>query len=148
MYYNIKLCLHYNIRMDNKEKNINSNFSINNIEEDEYGQIEMTLNEPHIDYNEVNDYDTENDSSDNLSEFNDYREIDFDSEDDLENTLDLHFDFDIIFTKENNSELLQLTEIKSKIVNRIKLNALDLVHIKNIGDKDKFDLIKLFNHMI
>jgi len=53
--------------MDNKEKNINANFSINNIEEDEYGQIEMTLNEPHIDYNELNNYDTEIDSSDNLS---------------------------------------------------------------------------------
>jgi hypothetical protein len=43
---------------------------------------------------------------------------------------------------------LILDEIKSKIVNKIKLNALDISHIKKLEDNDKFDLIKLFNHMV
>jgi len=136
--------LYYNIRMDNMNNN-------NNRVDNNHGQIEMTINEPYIDYNEINKGDDVSDceDSDNLSEFSEYKNNDFDNElhDDLEYSLDFKFDFDIIFTPENNSELLQLTEIKSKIVNRIKLNALDLHHIKNLGDSEKFDLIKLFNHM-
>lgn len=123
--------------------------------EKKQGEIEMTENEPYIDYNELDKYDNEdvnedvnvNDNdSDILSEFSEYKDNEFYTDDDLESCFD--FDFDIIFTPENNSDLLQLTEIKSKIVHRIKLNALDLQHIKNLGDSAKFDLIKLFNHMV
>ena len=120
--------------------------------EKKQGEIEMTNNEPYIDYNEVDKYDNDDEyDSDKLSEFSEYKDNEFDGDDDyddLENCFDFDFAFDIIFTPENNSELLQLTEIKSKIVNRIKLNALDLSHIKNLGDDDKIDLIKLFNHMV
>jgi hypothetical protein len=117
------------------------------------GEIEMIINEPYVDYNDINDinYDNKNvdDSDDNLSEFIAYRDNEFESDDDeLEHSLDFKFDFDIIFTPEKNSELLQITEIKSKIVNRIKLHALDLSHIKTLDDNEKFDLIKLFNHMV
>jgi len=138
---------------------IDSNFSLNdsNIDDDNVchfkvtqknGEIEMVLNEPYIDYNDLNNHDINDDSNDddNLSEFSQYKEFENDYEDELECELD--FDFDIIFTPENNSELLKLTEIKSKIVNRIKLNALDLSHIKKIEDDEKFLLIKLFNHMV
>ena len=124
------------------------------------GEIEMTNNEPYIDYNELDKYDNDdhaehgnyNDNdeydSDNLSEFSEYKDNEFYTDDELESCFDFNFDFDIIFTPENNSDLLQLTEIKSKIVNRIKLNILDLQHIKKLDDSEKFDLIKLFNHMI
>ena len=98
----------------------------------------------------VSEYnDDDNDNDDELSEFIAYRDNEFESDnDDLEHSLDFKFDFDIIFTPEKNSELLQITEIKSKIVNRIKLHALDLSHIKTLDDNEKFDLIKLFNHMV
>ena len=98
----------------------------------------------------VSEYnDDDNDNDDELSEFIAYRDNEFESDnDDLEHSLDFKFDFDIIFTPEKNSELLQITEIKSKIVNRIKLHALDLSHIKTLDNNEKFDLIKLFNHMV
>jgi len=136
---------------------IDSNFSLNgSIDENtsyfkvtqKSGEIEMIINDPYIDYNDPEN-NTENDHvNDDLSEFSQYRDYEFDSNDDLESNLDFKFDFDIIFTPENNSELLQITEIKSKIVNRIKLNALDISYIKRLEDCDKFDLIKLFNHMV
>jgi hypothetical protein len=158
-------------------KSVDSNFSINDSmdENSSYlkitqknGEIEMIINEPYVDYNDdANNYDSDNgdngdnsnhinnenncgnDSDDNLSEFIAYRDNEFESDnDDLEHSLDFKFDFDIIFTPEKNSKLLQITEIKSKIVNRIKLHALDLSHIKTLDDNEKFDLIKLFNHMV
>jgi hypothetical protein len=129
-----------------------SNFSINNSVESnspshyfaklthKTGEIEMVKPEPYIDFN---------DSDDDLSEFSEFKDNNFDCNDYLEETLDLdlNFDFDVVFTPENNSEILQFIEIKNKIVNRIKLNALDLSCIKKLEDSDKFDLIKLFNHM-
>jgi len=148
---------------------IDSNSSLNDTALDENssylkvtqknGEIEMIINEPYLDYNNINNINNDNknvdDSDDNLSEFSEYEENNYDGDygdygnyDDLEHSLDFKFDFDIIFTPEKNSELLQITEIKSKIVNRLKLNALDLSHIKKIDDNEKFDLIKLFNHMV
>ena len=112
------------------------------------GEIEMIVNEHYIDYNNINDDGNDNDE---LSEFSQYRDHDFESDDDLESSLDstleFIFDFDIIYKPENNIEMLEIIEIKSKIVNRIKLNALDLQYIKKVNDNEKFDLIKLFNHM-
>ena len=154
--------------------NANANFSINDSMDEnssylklaqKIGEIEMIVNEPYVDYNDDdNNYNSDhsqyanhvndnnklaNDSDSELSEFIAYRDKEFESDnDDLEHCLDFKFDFDIIFTPEKNSELLQITEIKSKIVNRIKLHALDLFHIKTLGDNEKFDLIKLFNHMV
>jgi hypothetical protein len=113
------------------------------------GEIEMVEPEPYIDFNNIGNYDSEN-SDDNLSEFSEYKDDDFDKNDYLEETLDLDFDldFDSMFTSENNSEILQFIEIKNKIVHRIKLNVLDLSYIKKLADHDKFELIKLFNHMV
>jgi hypothetical protein len=156
----------------NNIMSVDSNFSLNDsIEANTHyfkitkqnGEIEMIINEPYIDYNNLNVNDNNHrndndnndrdctyvdDSDDDLTEFSQYRDHDFESDDDLESTLDFKFDFDVIFTPEKNSELLQITEIKSKIVNRIKLNALDLFYIKKLDDNEKFDLIKLFNHMV
>jgi hypothetical protein len=134
----------------------------NDVHDKKQGEIEMTNNEPYIDYNDYNDYNevdkydqseelNKNDhdnESDKLSEFSEYKDNEFYSDDELESCFDFNFDFDIIFTPENNNDLLQLTEIKSKIVNRIKLNALDLQHIKNLGNSEQFDIIRLFNHMV
>ncbi len=126
---------------DNIDEN-NSSFKITQ----KNGEIEMTVNEPYIDYDNPNDND-----NDNLSEFSQYRDHDFESDDDLESSLDstleFIFDFDIIYKPENSIEMLENIEIKSKIVNRVKLNALDLQNIKKLDDNEKFELIKLFNHM-
>jgi hypothetical protein len=93
--------------------------------------------------------DDDDDDDDELSEFNAYRDHEFQSDDDeLDSTLDFKFDFDIIFTPENNSELDHLTEIKSKIINKIKLSKSDLSYIQKIDEYDKFELIKIFNHMV
>jgi hypothetical protein len=138
---------------------IDSNFSINDSVESnspspyfaksthKTGEIEMVRPEPYIDFNNLNSF---NDIDDDLIEFSEFKDNKFDCNDYLEETLDLdlNFDFDVIFTPENNSEILQFIEIKNKIVHRIKLNALDLLCIKKLEDRDKFDLIKLFNHML
>jgi len=107
------------------------------------GEIEMIPPPHYIDFNDIN-------NDDDLSEFSEYKDNDFVNYDYLEETLDstVDFDFDIIFTPENNSELLQINEIKHKIVNKIKLSFLELSYIKKMEDSDKFSLIKLFNHMV
>ena len=131
---------------DNIDEN-NSSFKITQ----KNGEIEMIVNEPYIDYDNHND-NNDNNNNDELSEFSQYRDHDFESDDDLEcsldSTLEFIFDFDIIYKPENSIEMLENIEIKSKIVNRIKLNALDLQYIKKLDDNDKFELIKLFNHMV
>jgi len=98
----------------------------------------------------VSEYNHEHDDCDDeLSEFIAYRDNEFESDDDeLEHSLDFKFDFDIIFTPENNSQLDHLTEIKSKIINKIKLSKIDLLYIQKIDEDDKFELIKIFNHMV
>ena len=98
----------------------------------------------------VSEYDDDDDNDDDeLSEFNAYRDHEFQSDDDeLDSLLDFKFDFDIIFTPENNSQLDHLTEIKSKIINKIKLSKIDLLYIQKIDEYDKFELIKIFNHMV
>jgi hypothetical protein len=141
------------ISMDSNDSNFSINNSVETKSPDFNGvnhknrEIEMVKPEPYIDFNDLNGF---NDSDDDLSEFSEFKDNNFDCNDYLEETLDLdlNFDFDVIFTPENNSEILQFIEIKNKIVNRIKLNALDLSYIKKLEDSDKFDLIKLFNHMV
>jgi hypothetical protein len=98
----------------------------------------------------VSEYnDEDDDCDDELSEFIAYRDNEFESDDDeLDSLLDFKFDFDIIFTPENNSQLDHLTEIKSKIINKIKLSKIDLLYIQKIDEDDKFELIKIFNHMV
>ena len=100
--------------------------------------------------NECHVYDE--DDSDNLSEFIEFKNFDFnkdeDCDDELDSVLDFNFDFDIIFSPENNNEIIQLTEIKSKIINKIKLNSLDMSYIKKLNNQDQFELIKIFNHMV
>jgi len=98
----------------------------------------------------VSEYDDDiDDDDDELSEFITYRDHEFESDDDeLDSLLDFKFDFDIIFSPENNSELDHLTEIKTKIINKIKLSKSDLFYIQKIDEYDKFELIKIFNHMV
>ena len=93
--------------------------------------------------------DKDDDCDDELSEFIAYRDHEFESDDDeLDSVLDFKFDFDIIFTPENNSQLDHLTEIKTKIINKIKLSKIDLSYIQKIDEDDQFELIKIFNHMV
>jgi len=128
---------------------VDTTFSINNDthEKDEKnGEIEL-INNKNINKCETK-YNYHDDSSDDLSEFTQYRDRDFESDDDLEDTFDFIFDFDIIYKPKFNIELLQIIEIKNKIVKRIKLNALELLFIKKLDDSEKFELLKLFNHMV
>ena len=64
----------------------------------------------------------------------------------LDSELDFKFDFDIVYNSENNYQLNSLTEIKTKIANKIKLSKKDLLHIQYSDEGTKFELIKLFNH--
>jgi len=98
----------------------------------------------------VSEYDDKDDDCDDeLSEFIAYRDHEFESDDDeLDSVLDFKFDFDIIFSPENNSQLDHLTEIKTKIINKIKLSKIDLSYIQKIDEDDQFELIKIFNHMV
>ena len=97
----------------------------------------------------VSEYDDDIHEDDELSEFIAYRDNELESDDDeLDSLLDFKFDFDIIFTPENNSQLDHLTEIKTKIINKIKLSKIDLLYIQKIDEHDKFELIKIFNHMV
>ena len=97
----------------------------------------------------ISEDDDDDDDDDELSEFIAYRYHEFESDDDeLGSLLDFKFDFDIIFSPENNSQLDHLTEIKTKIINKIKLSKSDLSYIQKINEDDKFELIKIFNHMI
>ena len=113
------------------------------------GDSEMHNNDIDIDIDVVSEYDDNHD--DELSEFIAYRDHDYElesDEDELDSVLDFKFDFDIIFSPENNSQLDHLTEIKSKIINKIKLSKSDLFYIQKIDEYDKFELIKIFNHMV
>jgi hypothetical protein len=143
--------LYYNIIMKNiqNQTKFDTTFSINNDthEKDEKnGEIEL-INNKNINKCETK-YNYHDDSSDDLSEFTQYRDRDFESDDDLEDTFDFIFDFDIIYKPKINIELLQIIEIKNKIVKKIKLNALELLFIKKLDDSEKFELLKLFNHMV
>jgi hypothetical protein len=134
--------------MENIQKHtkFDNNLSITNTRDEKQKGIEM-INKLNKNENVNNDND-----NDNLSEFSQYRDHDFESDDDLESSLDstleFIFDFDIIYKPKNNIEMLENIEIKNKIVNRIKLNALDLQNIKKLDDNEKFELIKIFNHMM
>jgi hypothetical protein len=132
--------------MENIQKHtkFDNNLSITNTRDEKQKEIEMI--------NNLNKNENVNNDNDNLSEFSQYRDHDFESDDDLESSLDstleFIFDFDIIYKPKNNIEMLENIEIKNKIVNRIKLNALDLQNIKKLDDNEKFELIKIFNHMM
>ena len=115
---------------DNIDEN-NSSFKITQ----KNGEIEMIINEPYIDYDNLNNNENDNDNdNDNLSEFSQYRDHDFESDDDLEcsldSTLEFIFDFDIIYKPENNIKLFEIIKFKNIIQN-----------IKKLNDNDKFDLI-------
>jgi hypothetical protein len=64
---------------------------------------------------------------------------------DLDSDLDFMFDFDIIYNPENNNDMNNFIEIKTKIVNKIKLNKDDLTRIHHANDIVKFEIIKWFN---
>lgn len=79
------------------------------------------------------------------SDFEKY-DCEVEKKDDLDSELDFQFDFDIINNDENNMELDKYYKIKNKIINNIKLNKNDLVHIQYANNGIMFELIKLFNN--
>jgi hypothetical protein len=136
--------------MDNIN-NINNNLIEESSNIIDYGNTCISFKQQF--YNDmVKNEDSYEDDSDNLSEFIEFKDFDFDknnnNNDELDSVLDFNFDFDIIFSPENNSEIQQITEIKSKIINKIKLNSLDLSYIKNANKEELIELIKIFNHMV
>jgi len=104
----------------------------------------------------------DDDDEDNLSQFSGFSYVtDFEDceKDDLEENLgcktfsdldsefDFLFEYDIIHNHENNNKTDSeyLCEIKNKIMNKIKLNAKELLYIQHANEKIKFEIIKLFN---
>lgn len=135
--------------MDNIN-NKNNNLIEENSNKIDYGNISISFKQPFYN-NMVENEDEYEDDSDNLSEFIEFKDFDFnkhDNQDELDSVLDFNFDFDIIFSPENNSEIQLITEIKSKIINKIKLNSLDLSYIKNANKEELIEIIKIFNHMV
>ena len=67
---------------------------------------------------------------------------------DLDSELDFMFDYDIIYNFKDCNIVENdyfLSEIKSKIKNKIRLNKKDLLHVQYSSEGSKFELIKLFN---
>lgn len=127
--------------MENKDKLINSY------------QSDETIMMFQPDYNDILN------SSDDFSEFLEYKDSDLESDSELDSILDFNFDFDMVYdpninnTNNNTYSIIDdnkmhFIEIKSKIVNKIKLNANDLIYIKKLEDDEKFELIKIFNHIM
>jgi hypothetical protein len=103
-----------------------------------------------------------NDDEDKLSQFSGFSYVkDFEDYDkdkleenlicknsyDLDSELDFLFEFDTIYNPEDNNktDTYYLSEIKNKIVNKIKLNDKDLLHIQYANETTKFEIIKLFS---
>ena len=103
-----------------------------------------------------------NDDEDKLSQFSGFSYVkDFEDYDkdkleenlicknsyDLVSELDFLFEFDTIYNPEDNNktDTYYLSEIKNKIVNKIKLNDKDLLHIQYANETTKFEIIKLFS---
>ena len=153
---------HYNNSFsDNNIISIDSNSSLNDnikyikVYEGKFNYIKNEI----IDNNFYNDDD---DDEDNLSQFSGFSYVtDFEDYDkdkleenlecktfsDLDSEFDFFFEYDIICNHENNNktDTDYLCEIKNKIINKIKLNAKELLHIQHANEKTKFEIIKLFN---
>jgi hypothetical protein len=139
--------------MENKDKLINSSYQSDEtimMFQPDYNDIMISTN------NQININIDDLNNSDDLSEFLEYKDSDLESdcelESELDSELDFNFDFDIIYEPsiaiDNNDKTTHFIEIKSKIINKIKLNVFDLLYIKKLDDDDKFELIKIFNHMM
>lgn len=117
--------------------------------EDDYNDIIIENGDKYNYNNKDNNKDNNmDDNSDELSEFLEYKDSDLE-DDELDSILDFNFDFDIVYTPNSIYDKSQrLMEIKSKIVNKIKLNAIDLIYIHKLSDDEKLEIIKIFNHMV
>jgi hypothetical protein len=132
------------------DKSVNS--IINNPKEiiifqDDYNDIMENNNKSTL--NKYNDnVGNSDDNSDDLSEFLEYKDSDLE-DDELDSILDFNFDFDIVYSPNSiNDKSHRFMEIKSKIVNKIKLNAVDLIYIHKLDHDEKLEIIKIFNHMV
>lgn len=157
----------------NSSSHFNNSFSADNIISidsntslsDNIKYIKVYENETfNIDNHDNND---DNDD-DNLSQFSGFTyNKDFEDNDDdkleqnlgsntlsdLDSELDFMFDYDIIYDSKNNKHINDcnyhfLSEIKSKIMNKIKLNEKDLLDILYSSEATKFEIIQVFNILI
>jgi hypothetical protein len=154
---------HYNNSFsDSNIISIDSNSSLNDnmkyikVYEGDFNYIKNEI----IDSNFYND--DHNNDEDNLSQFSGFSYItDFEDYDkdkleenlgcktfsDLDSDFDFMFDYDIIYNPEHNNktDTNYLSEIKNKIMNKVKLNKTELLHIQYADETTKFEIIKLFN---
>jgi hypothetical protein len=133
--------------MENKDNLINSYQSDETIM-----MFQPDYNDVFTSTNNSNNLENLDNIDDELSDFLEYKDSDLESDSELDSELDFIFDFDIVYEPsigiDNNDKTKHFIEIKNKIINKIKLNANDLIYITKLDENDKFELIKLFNHMM
>lgn len=154
----------------NSSSHFNNSFSVDNIISID-SNTSLSDNIKYITVYENNTFNIDNhddNDDDNLSQFSGFTyNKDFEDNDDdkleqnltsntfsdLDSELDFMFDYDIIYDSKNNKHINEcnydfLSEIKSKIMNKIKLNEKDLLDILYSSEATKFEIIKLFNILI
>lgn len=138
---NIKYIKAYENSLNNIKNSVLSSFdSLHNDDEDNLSQFSG--------FSYINDIDVENEENDKLEE-----NLVCKNSSDLDTELDFIFDCDTIYSnsKSKSKQIyddVYLSEIKNKIVNKIKLNDKDLLHIRYANETTKFVIIKLFSRGI
>ena len=136
---NIKYIKVYENSLKNIKNSVLSSFdSLHNDDEDNLSQFSG--------FSYINDIDIENQENDKLEE-----NLVCKNSSDLDSELDFMFEYDTICSNIKSKQIhddIYLIGIKNKIINKIKLNDKDLLHIQHANEKTKFEIIKLFSRSI
>jgi hypothetical protein len=138
---NIKYIKVYENSLKNIKNSVLSSFdSLHNDDEDNLSQFSG--------FSYINDIDIENQENDKLEE-----NLVCKNSSDLDSELDFMFEYDTIYSnsKSKSKQIyddIYLIGIKNKIMNKIKLNDKDLLHIQHTNETTKFEIIKLFSRGI
>jgi len=133
---NIKYIKVYENSLKNIKNSVLSSFdSLHNDDEDNLSQFSG--------FSYINDIDIENQENDKLEE-----NLVCKNSSDLDSELDFMFEYDTICSNIKSKQIhddIYLIGIKNKIMNKIKLNDKDLLHIQYANETTKFEIIKLFS---
>jgi hypothetical protein len=133
---NIKYIKVYENSLKNIKNSVLSSFdSLHNDDEDNLSQFSG--------FSYINDIDIENQENDKLEE-----NLVCKNSSDLDSELDFMFEYDTICSNIKSKQIhddIYLIGIKNKVINKIKLNDKDLLHIQYANETTKFEIIKLFS---
>jgi len=136
---NIKYIKVYENSLKNIKNSVLSSFdSLHNDDEDNLSQFSG--------FSYINDIDIENEENDKLEE-----NLVCKNSSDLDSELDFMIEYDTICSNIKSKQIhddIYLIGIKNKVVNKIKLNDKDLLHIQYANETTKFEIIKLFSRGI